>query len=164
MAGVGGMGEVYRAHDRRLGREVAIKLLPETLALDASRLRRFEQEARAAGSPNGNVIIYNGPIVEGLASVRAITPEGQPRRLPEVEVRPGGQRFLPDGSGVVYQSNVMNFHVLDLATGATRQLTRHDLNAPQMTGQTFDVSPDGSQIVFDRSKENSDVVLIELPR
>ena len=43
------MGEVYRARDPRLGRDVAIKLIPETFATDASRLHRFEQEARAAG-------------------------------------------------------------------------------------------------------------------
>ena len=46
------MGEVYRARDPRLGREVAIKLIPETFATDASRLHRFEQEARAAGQLN----------------------------------------------------------------------------------------------------------------
>ena len=50
--GAGGMGEVYRARDPRLGREVAIKLIPETFATDASRLQRFEQEARAAGQLN----------------------------------------------------------------------------------------------------------------
>ena len=50
--GAGGMGEVYRARDPRLGREVAIKLIPETFAKDASRLHRFEQEARAAGQLN----------------------------------------------------------------------------------------------------------------
>jgi hypothetical protein len=50
--GAGGMGEVYRAKDPRLGREVAIKVLPATFSQDADRLKRFEQEARAAGILN----------------------------------------------------------------------------------------------------------------
>src|SRR6516164_4635589 len=50
--GAGGMGEVYRAHDNRLDRDVAIKVLPEYLTSDADRLRRFEQEARATAALN----------------------------------------------------------------------------------------------------------------
>src|ERR1700730_2477674 len=50
--GAGGMGEVYRARDPRLSREVAIKLLPASFSADADRLRRFEQEAKAAGVLN----------------------------------------------------------------------------------------------------------------
>ncbi len=50
--GAGGMGEVYRARDSRLGRDVAIKVLPEALARDAERLRRFETEARAVAALN----------------------------------------------------------------------------------------------------------------
>src|SRR5512142_3395067 len=50
--GAGGMGEVYRAKDPRLGREVAVKVLPASFSTDADRLRRFEQEARAAGILN----------------------------------------------------------------------------------------------------------------
>jgi aminoglycoside phosphotransferase (APT) family kinase protein len=46
------MGEVYRARDARLGREVALKVLPAQLSADPGRLRRFEQEARIAGAVN----------------------------------------------------------------------------------------------------------------
>src|ERR1700760_3237308 len=52
LIGAGGMGEVYRGHDPRLGRDVAIKILPSMFSRDPERLRRFEQEARAAAALN----------------------------------------------------------------------------------------------------------------
>src|SRR5216684_8842551 len=53
----GGMGEVYRARDARLGRDVAVKVLPASLSRDAERLKRFEQEARVASALNHTNIL-----------------------------------------------------------------------------------------------------------
>ena len=61
--GEGGMGEVWRARDAKLGRDVAIKVLPAALSADKDRLARFEQEAQAAGAlnhPNILVIFHIG--------------------------------------------------------------------------------------------------------
>jgi serine/threonine protein kinase len=59
--GAGGMGEVYRAHDTKLGREVAIKILPEAFSRDVERLARFQREAQVLASLNHPHIaaIYN---------------------------------------------------------------------------------------------------------
>jgi eukaryotic-like serine/threonine-protein kinase len=65
--GTGGMGEVYRARDTRLGREVAVKVLPTEVSKDPVRLHRFEQEARAAASLNhpNIVVLYDIGTQEG---------------------------------------------------------------------------------------------------
>src|SRR6185503_10689736 len=66
--GSGGMGEVYRARDTRLGRDVAIKTLPEAFMADPERLARFEREARLLASLNHPHIgaIYGVEDVEGV--------------------------------------------------------------------------------------------------
>ncbi len=64
--GAGGMGEVYRARDPRLGRDVAVKVIPEKLATHKDRLKRFEQEARAtAALSHPNILALFDVGVEG---------------------------------------------------------------------------------------------------
>src|SRR5688572_3569191 len=67
--GQGGMGEVYLAHDRRLKRKVALKLLPSSVIKDESRLHRFEQEAQAASALNHPNIIVIHEIFEADATL-----------------------------------------------------------------------------------------------
>src|SRR5262249_4335647 len=80
--GAGGMGEVYHARDPRLGRDVAIKVLPASFSQDADRLKRFEQEARSAGVLNHpNVtIVYDIGQHEGVPYVVQELLEGQTLR------------------------------------------------------------------------------------
>src|SRR5512138_3013176 len=72
--GAGGMGEVYRARDTRLGREVAVKVLPENVASNPDRLARFEREARAvAGLNHPNIVTLHS--VEDEDGIRFLTME-----------------------------------------------------------------------------------------
>src|SRR5215831_9526573 len=68
LLGAGGMGEVYRARDPRLQRDVAIKVLPAFVSRDPDRLRRFEQEARATGALNhpNIVAVFDVGTYEGV--------------------------------------------------------------------------------------------------
>ena len=87
LIGAGGMGEVYRARDTRLGRDVALKILPDRLANNPDRRARFETEARAASALNhpGIVTIHDIGNVDGVAymvtelTVRACANRGRKR-------------------------------------------------------------------------------------
>ena len=71
--GAGGMGEVYRAKDTRLSREVAIKVLPEALSSDQERLKRFEKDARSASALNHpNIVTIHDIGSEGGVSYIAM--------------------------------------------------------------------------------------------
>ena len=87
--GAGGMGEVYRAEDTRLKRQVALKVLPEGMARDPERLRRFQREAEAIASLShpGIVTIFSVEEAEGVHFLTMELVSG--RRLDEV-VPPGG--------------------------------------------------------------------------
>src|SRR5262245_56883798 len=82
--GAGGMGEVYRARDPRLRREIALKVLPPDLANAPDRLSRFEREARAASALNhpNIVTIYEIGNAEGVSYIAMELVDGEtPRRL-----------------------------------------------------------------------------------
>jgi Tol biopolymer transport system component len=117
-------------------------------------------------SPDGALIVYIGEFVSSQELLRGVRPDGTTVELPEIRVSSEGERarFLPDGKGLVYMQGPLgsqDFWLLDLATKKTRPLT-HLANTARM--RTFDVMPDGKQIVFDRLRNNSDIVLIDLPR
>ncbi len=77
--GAGGMGEVYRARDTRLDRDVAVKVLPESLTSNPDRLRRFEQEARAAAALNHpNILaVYQMGTQDGVSFLVSELLEGE---------------------------------------------------------------------------------------
>ena len=80
--GAGGMGEVYRAKDARLGRDVALKVLPAALASNAERLKRFEKEARSASAlshPN-IVTVFDIGVTDGVSWIAMERVEGETLR------------------------------------------------------------------------------------
>jgi Tol biopolymer transport system component/predicted Ser/Thr protein kinase len=122
------------------------------------------QASNPVWSPAGNLIVYAGENVGFFDPLLAVRPDGTPVKLPSIEVLREGVRvrFLPNGSGLVYMQGLpsaQNLWLLDLATMKTRELTRLN-NAGAI--RNFDIGPDGN-IVFDRLRGNSHVVLIDLP-
>jgi len=111
-------------------------------------------------SPDGTLIVYAGLSIVGQVELQWITADGDPVDLPHELVRPGGYRFLPNGN-LVFLPRIqgLDFWLLDLVTRKPRQLTSL---SNQGTLRTFDITPDGKHVVFDRSRQNSDIVLFDL--
>ena len=149
--GIGGMGEVYRARDTRLGRDVAVKVLPEAVASSPDRLARFEREARTvAGLNHPNIVTLYSieeedgvrfltmELVEGQSLDRHVTPGGLPlARVLELSIPLAEALAAAHARGVVHRDlkpgNVMvtrenRVKVLDfgLATSVREEPTAGD--------------------------------------
>jgi len=116
-------------------------------------------------SPDGTLIVYAGTNVRTVAPLLAVHPDGTSVKLPDITLRRLGERarFLPDGKSLIYMQGLLasqDFWLLDLASMKSRPLTRLQNSASM---RSFDVTKDGKQIVFDRLRENSHVVMIDLP-
>ena len=133
--GAGGMGEVYRARDTRLGREVAIKVLPSEFSADRERLKRFEKEARSASSLNhpNIVTIHEVGLSEGTSYIAMELVEGKTLRellaegpvptrwLLNVATGVAGGLAKAHGSGIVHR-DLKPENVMVTAEGHTKIL------------------------------------------
>jgi serine/threonine protein kinase/Tol biopolymer transport system component len=118
-------------------------------------------------SPDGTLIVYTGPVVGPLGSLVAVHADGTPGEALNIQVRVGTEhyRFIPDRPQLVYiptpnQTSPENFWLLDLPSKKARLLS----SVNSRSGRTFDITQDGTHITFDRLKDNSDIVLIDLPQ
>jgi serine/threonine protein kinase/Tol biopolymer transport system component len=110
LLGSGGMGEVYRARDPRLGRDIAIKVLPSSLSADSERMERFEQEARAAAALNHpNILaVYDLGTHDGAPYIVSELLEGETlrERLQVGQAGANAQIALPVRKAVEYAIQV----------------------------------------------------------
>ncbi len=145
--GAGGMGEVYRAADTKLEREVAIKVLPAAVSGNAERLARFEQEARAAGGLNhpNLVTVYELGTHDGLPYIVMELMEGEtlrdkfaaPAGLPSAELPAGdgdvgrGSASSPSSSGAILPVRKILEYGIQIARGLAaahdKGITHRDL-------------------------------------
>lgn len=119
-------------------------------------------------SPDGTLIVYAGTTMSRFAPLLGVRPDGRSVELPPIGIGAGKginwahHRFTPDGKGLIYLQGLdpgEDFWFLDLTTRQTKLVAR----LGHGTSISFDITPDGRQIVFDRVRENSDIVLIDLP-
>ena len=134
--GAGGMGEVYRARDKRLGRDVAIKVLPSSFAGEPERLMRFEQEARAAGQLNhpNILVVYDIGTHEGQPYVVAELLEGETLRQKMAGAA------LPTRKAIDYAGQIAQ----GLAAAHKKGIVHRDLKPENLF-----VTPDGRVKILD---------------
>jgi Tol biopolymer transport system component len=125
-------------------------------------------------SPDNRFIVYSEQRASGSFDVKTMTPDGAPIEVPVVSSS-GSRfplafgtpyRFMLDGKTLITLQGTapnQNFFRLNLETGEQRQLTNFDQTVGSMI-QNFDVSPDGTRIIFDRLRNHADIVLMNLTR
>jgi Tol biopolymer transport system component len=116
-------------------------------------------------APSGEFLVYSGADIGTTFSVKAVSADGVPRSLPKLILTRGARRlaFLRgDDALVIMKGDISHkeFWLVDLTTGDERQLTNL---GREFVVSDFDVSADGREIIFDRAREESDVVLFDLP-
>ncbi len=119
-----------------------------------------------AWSPDGRFVVYSGPDIGTTFSVKAVTADGTAQSLPSLTLTRGARqlRFQNGGRTLAFLRGEIrhkDLWLVDLETGAERQLTNVP---PDFDIRTFDISPDGREVVFERVQEHSDVVLLDLTR
>jgi serine/threonine protein kinase len=124
-----------------------------------------EQSSNPVWSPDGRYFVYSGLEVGTTFPLKAATADGKPYSMPELILSRGSTRFafLPGRPVLIVLKGEFwhkNFWLVDVQTGRQRQLTNF---GREFLITDFDVSADGKEIVFSRFKENSNVVMIDLP-
>jgi Tol biopolymer transport system component len=114
-------------------------------------------------SPDGQFLIYSGADVGTTFPLRAVARDGRPYPIPALMLTRGARRiaFRPDAGSIVLLRGDMghkNFWLVNLHTGAERQITEL---VPDIAISDFDLSRDGSAVLFDRTQESSRIALIE---
>ena len=143
------MGEVYRARDPRLGRDVAVKVLPAAFSSDPERMRRFEQEARATAA-------LNHPNI--LAVYDIGTFEAQPYVVAEL-LGGAAPRWRHDGKEIFYATPAGRL----MAAAVTAQGSTIEVGsvnplfsfAPYGVRHFYDVAPDGQRFLVNTVAEAS---------
>ena len=159
--GVGGMGEVYRARDTRLGRDVALKILPSSFAADADRRARFEREARTlaalnhpniaqiydVGQTDSSLVFLAMELVDGedLSQAKDIDPLHVARQLVDAldaaheagivhrDLKPANIKARHDGTVKVLDFGLAKAYPLEAASASSDPMNSPTLTSPAMT-------------------------------
>jgi len=117
-------------------------------------------------APDGGFVLYSGADIGTTFSVKAVTKDAAAHPLPALTLTRGARHlaFLAGGRTLVLLRGEIqhkDLWLINLETGAERQLTNF---GPDFEIRDFDISPDGREVVLERGQENSDIVLLDLPR